>query len=247
MGRYNAMSGKSSRTKAYRARSAVAKAAQLLRVRTTSSSGSYGPPATRGFYGSYSLRGRAELKFVDTTAVNVNVTTSWQLFLVNGVAQGTDFNQRVGRKSSIKSVLFNGNAFPPPVISANSAAGTYMRYVIIYDTQPNSGTLPTGTDIFVNNDPNTAMNLNNRDRFKVLMDVRKQMGSYTMSPAPALIAGSPQNAFWSKYKKCNLETIFSGTAATLGSISTGAIYLCIIGDNPTTSVDYYIRVRFTDL
>lgn len=207
MGR-SVMSGKSTRTKAYRARSAVAKAAQLLRVRTTSATGSYGPPATRGFYGSYSLRGRAELKFVDTTNTNVNVTTTWQLVLVNGVAQGTDFNQRVGRKSSIKSVLFNGNAFPPPVISANSAAGTYMRYVIIYDAQPNSGTLPAGTDIFVNNDPNTVMNLNNRDRFKVLMDVRKQMGSYLFNAAPGLVAGSPNNAFWSKYKKCNLECYF---------------------------------------
>jgi len=241
------MSGKSTRTKAYRARSAVAKAAQLLRVRTASSSGSYGPPATRGFYGQYSLRGRAELKFVDTTATNVAVTTTWTLTLVNGIAQGTDFNQRVGRKSTIKSVLFNGNAFPPTVMNANSAAGTYMRYVIIFDTQPNSGTLPVGTDIFVTNDPNTVMNLNNRDRFRVLMDIRKQLGSYLFNAAPGLVAGSPSNAFWTKYKKCNLETIFSGTAATLGSISTGAIYLCVIGDNPTSALDYYIRVRYIDM
>lgn len=166
-----------SKYKAARARSAVAKAAQLLRARSSSSTSSYGPPANRGFYGAYSLRGRAELKFVDVTANNVAVTTTWQGVLINGIAQGADFNQRIGRKSQMKSILFNGNFFPT-ASTANAYQGIYMRTVIVYDTQPNSGTFPTGTDIFASNDPNSPLNLNNRDRFQVLIDVRKQIGSY---------------------------------------------------------------------
>lgn len=238
MGRYV---GTTKRTKAYRARSAVAKAAQLLRVRTPIPSGSYGPSPTRSF------GGRPELKFVDITAQNVVVGLTWSVLLVNGINQGADFNQRVGRKSTMKSILFNGNTFPTLTPSANSAAGTYLRFCIIYDTQPNSAAVPAGTDIFVSNDPNTAMNLNNRDRFKVLCDVRKQMGSFLFNAAPSLVAGSPNNAYWSKWRKLNHETVFSGTAALISSISTGAIYFCFIGDNPTCSVDYFIRTRFTDM
>ena len=240
--------GTINRAKAQRARSAVAKAAQLLRARSSTFTRSFGPPASRGFYGQYTLRGRAELKFVDVTAINQPVTTTWAGVLINGVAQGSDFNQRIGRKSQMKSVLFNGNFFPGTTISANASQGVYMRVVIIYDTQPNSGTLPVGTDIFVTNDPKSPLNLNNRDRFQILMDVRKQLGSYTFSATPALTAGSPTNAYWTKYRKCNKETIFSGTAATIGSISTGSLYLFYIGDFPGVSmIDYYTRVRFTDM
>ena len=236
-----------SKYKAARARSAVAKAAQLLRARSSSSTSSYGPPANRGFYGAYSLRGRAELKFVDVTANNVAVTTTWQGVLINGIAQGADFNQRIGRKSQMKSILFNGNFFPT-ASTANAYQGIYMRTVIVYDTQPNSGTFPTGTDIFASNDPNSPLNLNNRDRFQVLIDVRKQLGSFQTDATPKLVAGSPSNAYWNKYKKCNKETVFSGTAATIGSISTGSLYLFFIGDfNGVSMIDYYTRVRFTDM
>lgn len=236
-----------SKYKAARARSAVAKAAQLLRARSSSSTSSYGPPASRGFYGTYSLRGRAELKFVDVTSNNVAVTTTWQGVLINGIAQGADFNQRIGRKSQMKSILFNGNFFPT-TSTANAYQGIYMRTVIVYDTQPNSGTFPAGTDIFVSNDPNSPLNLNNRDRFQVLMDVRKQLGSFQTDATPKLVAGSPSNAYWNKYKKCNKETVFSGTAATIGSISTGSLYLFFIGDfNGVSMIDYYTRVRFTDM
>ena len=236
-----------SKYKAARARSAVAKAAQLLRARSSSSSSSYGPPASRGFYGTYSLRGRAELKFVDTTAQNTTVTTTWSGILINGIAQGADFNQRIGRKSQMKSVLFNGNFFPSTT-SANAYQGIYLRTAIIYDSQPNSGTFPLGTDIFAANNPNSPMNLNNRDRFQVIMDIRKQIGSFNTNATPALVAGSPSNAYWNKYKKCSKETVFSGTAATIGSISTGSLYLFWIGDfNGVAMIDYYTRIRFTDM
>lgn len=123
-----------------------------------------------------------------------------------------------------------------------------MRVVIIYDLQPNSGALPSGTDIFAANDPNAPLNLNNRDRFQVLIDVRKQIGSYLFNATPALAAGSPQNSYWNKYKKCNKETVFSGVAATIGAISTGSMYLFYIGDfNGVSMIDYYTRVRFTDM
>lgn len=174
------------------------------------------------------------------------MTTSWQLALVNGIAQGTDFNQRIGRQSTMKSIIFNGNVFNLSTASLNAFNGGYTRLVIIYDSQPNAA-LPSGTDIFATNDPNSPMNLNNRDRFQVLMDVRKQVSAFLMSATPALTAGTPGNAYFKKYRKCNKETVFSGTLGTIANISTGAIYLAYITDAAVAAFDYYIRIRFTDM
>lgn len=216
------------------ARTAVNRAKTLLLARASYNAPLYRAPVP-------------ELKFLDTTATNIAVTTTWQGLLINGIAQGADFNNRIGRKSTMRSILFNGNFFPTSS-TANAYQGIYLRTVIIYDTQPNSSTFPTGTDIFSTNDPNSPMNLNNRDRFQVILDVRKQVGSFQTDATPKLVAGSPSNAYWSKYKKIFKETIFSGTAATLANISTGAMYLFFIGDfNGVSMLDYYTRVRFTDV
>lgn len=225
------------------ARAAVGRANAVLSRRGGMSQGGYGPSFNRG----YNLGGRGELKFVDTSNQNIAMTTSWQLALVNGVAQGTDYTNRVGRKTTMKSVIFNGNVFNLSTASLNAFNGAYCRLVIIYDTQPNSGALPAGTDIFATNDPNSPLNLNNRDRFQVLMDVRKQVSAFLMNATPALATGNPSNAYFKKYMKCNKDTIFSGTANTISSISTGAVYLCFIADFAAAAFDYYIRIRFTDL
>jgi len=179
--------------------------------------------------------------------LNTAVPVTWSVNLINGVTQGTDFNSRIGRQMQNKSILFNGNIFPVITPSTSATQGLMFRVVIIYDTQPNSGSLPAGTDIFVANDPHSPMNLNNRDRFKVLVDKKGQLGSYLTSAGGTIISGAPQNAWWSKYKKCNLETVFSGTTNAIGSMATGSIYICYIGDFVGISlIDYYTRVRFTD-
>lgn len=225
-------------------RRAIAKAANMLKRRMAGTPRA--PLATRGFWGQYSGRGRAELKYKDTAAANVGIPATWNLILLNGIAQGTDYTERIGRQSTMKSILFNGNTFPTTTMSANAYQGTMVRFAIIYDTQPN-GVAPAGTDIFIANTTLSPINLVNRDRFRVLMDVRKQIGSFLLTATPALSAGSPANTYWSKYKKCNLDEQFSGTANTISSISTGALYLLFISDNSNVCMyDYHIRVRYTD-
>lgn len=236
-----------SRSRGQKARAAVAKAAQLLRARSATPTGSYAAPATRGWYGGYAARGRPELKFVDVQLQNSPITITWSVQLINGVVQGTDYNQRIGRKVVNKSLLFNGNISMASGNNISNAQGTFCRVVVIYDSQPNSGTIPAGTDIFAFNDPNSPMNLNNRDRFKVVIDKRCQVGAFLTSGGGTLATGSPNDCYWSKYKKMNMETIFSNTAATLGSISTGSLYVCYVSDFATTTIlDFVTRVRYLD-
>ena len=209
------------------AKQAVNRASAVLRARSVTVPGSFGPPANRGFYGSYTLRGRTELKTVDVTAQNQTVPVGGTVILLNSVAQGSDFTNRIGRKIIMKSILMNINIFPLNGASLNNTLGTYTRCSVIYDTQPNSGALPSYTDVFASAEPNAPINLNNRDRFYVLIEMRGQIHSYTTNASSQLATGSPANKYFSKYRKMTKETIFSGTGAGIGNISTGAVYLVI--------------------
>ena len=244
------MRGVSKRTtgtsrKSAAARIAVSRANAVLKARSAMSPGSYGPPATRGFYNFGG--GRNELKYIDLAAVDQNIGTGGTVVLINGCATGTDIQNRIGRKICMKSIVFNVNNFPVPVV-ANALAGIMLRHMIIYDTQPNSaGTVPAVTDILQAATTLSPLNLNNRDRFKVIYDKRSQIGSFSITTGPFLTGGSPQNVFWSKYRKLNHDVIFSGVGDTIGNISTGAMYLLFIGDFASVArTDFYTRIRFQD-
>lgn len=123
--------------------------------------------------------------------------------------------------------------------------GDYVRTLVVYDCQTNSAT-PATTDILEVASFESPMNLNNRDRFKVIFDKVHVMNPVTYTGA-ALTAGSPFAKHMYKYKKINLEVINSGTGGTAGSIQTGGIFLLIIGlNNNGSTTNYYSRVRFTD-
>lgn len=208
------------------------------------------PLATRGFRGQYYRRGtRKELKFVDTGALNTAITATWQVVHLNGVAQGSDYNQRIGRHMYTKSILANILCYNGNLVVNSQPQGIGIRVLLIWDYQPNSaGAVPTGLEIFSSNTCLSAMNLNNRDRFKVIKDWKTQIGAFTIGAGPptVLTAGAPQNRYLTTYKKCNLETIFSGTTAALSSQSTGALYLCWIADVLGAGIDYMVRSRFED-
>lgn len=217
----------------------IARAARLIRKRMARSPRA--PLSTRGLTGAY--RGLKELKFNDVAASAQALTTTWSVAVLNGITQGTDFNQRIGRHAIMKSILFNGVVYNS---TTSNPLGVFCRFVILLDNQVNSGAIAGGTDIFATNDPLSPMNLNNRDRFQVLMDIRKQIGPFTIT-AGALTGGAPQNQFWSKYRKCFYDTVYSGTSNTIGSISSGAIILAIICDTMTSAaLNFYTRVRYID-
>lgn len=231
------------------ARQAVNRASAILGKRSAMS---MAPSSTRGFYGAYrqfSRRGIPELKFADRantiltqTFINLNGT-----FLLNGITQGTDYNQRIGRQITVKSILLNlliaYDLTAPSIGSAQN--GNLVRVMVIYDGQPNSGTLATGADILADQTSTTSpMNLDNRDRFKVIIDKRFNLNG--MYYSTNLVAGNPTSVYMSKYKKLNLDVIFSGTANTIGSISTGAFILLVQVSDPNAAIQYWSRIRYHD-
>jgi hypothetical protein len=177
---------------------------------------------------------RVERKFTDNT-VAVAALLAPSLLLVNGVATGTDYNNRIGREIAMKSVYLRlSGANTVDQIAA-------LRIMIVYDKQPN-GTLPAITDILTAADTISPNNLNNKDRFITLSDQERQISTAADRGFTHVV-----------YKKVGLPVQFSGTNATIASISTGAVYLILIpillssgASTANFTVGYNLRTRFTD-
>lgn len=216
---------------------ALNKAAAVFRARNTAIMGSPYSYTFRGGGG-----GGKELKTIDTSGVNSVVTAAGAVVLLNGVAQGSDYTDRIGRKTCMKSMFFK---FDCRLASVSTPGGETVRALIVYDSQAN-GAAPTVAAILATATPLSPMNLNNRDRFKVLKDWIIPL-EFSVFTTGALTSGSPTRHIRKTYKKINLDVIFGGTGATIASIQTGSIYLLTIGIvGSVAAFDYDSRVRFVD-
>lgn len=148
--------------------------------------------------------------------------------LLNGVAQGTTENQRVGRKIQMKSLLINW------ALDNSATVGEGFRILVVYDKQP-SGGFPLATDILFSTSELSAMQLNNADRFIVLHnEFINQNGT-----ACATIG--------SFYVKMGLDAVYTSTGALIANMNTGSIYLMFA--NATTAsrtLNFFSRVRYLD-
>lgn len=199
----------------------------------------FAPLATRGFrgiYGGYGQRRRntKERKFVDTTIALQSATNTGALVLCNGVTQGTDYNQRIGRKFTMRTLYVRAATYT----QGAAPVADLVRLMLVFDCQAN-GAAPAITDILTAVSTTAANNLNNRDRFKVIMDK-------VLANSP----NGPENVFRKVFKKGFWETINSGTTNAIGSIQSGSLYFVYIGDQVASAnnvvLNCTIRVRFED-
>lgn len=181
------------------------------------------------------VRDEVEKKNADVeTGVTVPLTSSFATpALVNGIAQSTTPGGHIGRRATMKSLQLRYTAAPSNNVSQ-------VRVLLVYDKQTNAAT-PTATDIVQSNVFTSPLNLQNKDRFVVLMD-----------EVSAIMPSTTQNVSGSRYMKMNLPITFNGsTAATVAAIQTGAIWLLVANNSDpaigtTSNFYYYTRVRFTD-
>jgi len=199
------------------------------------------PLRTGGFFGTRRTMHEKKTVDVDTTAVSVNTTPS--LTLLNGIAAGTDFTDRIGRKVILKSLQIRYGIEPTDqIVGVN-----HMRFLIVYDRQTN-GAAPIITDILKASSPFSQMNLNNRDRFQVLWD-KVHVQPFAANTATQAVSFGQTVWCGKKYRTLKHEMIFGGTAATVASIQTGSIYLLAVGTNTATADSTFIfntRIRFID-
>lgn len=174
-----------------------------------------------------------ERKYNDVgTALDFDNAGTNNIVLLNGIAQGSDVTNRIGRRFNNVSIQMRYTIQTAPTTPVAAAA----RLMLVFDTQSN-GAAPTILQILSSNSTQGPMNLDNRDRFKVIHDI-----THVVQPS------GPEIVYEKYYKKINLETTNSGTTNTVSSIATGALYLLMIGDLVSSeAVGFAItRVRYTD-
>lgn len=175
-------------------------------------------------------------------------TTGSLMFLCNSVAEGTDWNQRVGlsiRHSYIQLA----------VSIVNTAGQDWGYYCIVYDRQP-QGSLPVGSDIFDNaNTPYNNLGYACRnthlypDRFQVIMHQDFRIGANNGGSEPWFMK---HYVDLSKQKGRDAESRYSSTGSTIANINEGALYFfvgsgCNNNAGGASTVNVFTRYRFTDV
>lgn len=160
---------------------------------------------------------------------------------INLIAQGTDYNQRIGRIINLQSLEFSYD------IRCDYAANAYTttKIVLFYDKQTN-GSSPVYSDVYYNTSIHSRKNVNNEDRFQILHEevIGQQMGE----------SGSLPQSTWNAivrrkgYIRLNgMKTMFSGTTAITANLDSGGLFLVAVNDNNAHSfIQGVFRVRYYD-
>jgi len=180
---------------------------------------------------------------------------------VNLISAGTSINNRVSRRVRMTSLEVDG-WFVPIATTASARNPTFMRFVVVYDRQSN-GTLPQLNAVFQDIQASSTMpttitvatshfNLNNRDRFIVLLDERfllpaLQGATGFTSTAPAAIpVHDLRNYIVQRHIKLHgLSSHYqadSGTAV-YGDVANGTIFAAIF-DSASTVEDATSQSNF---
>lgn len=206
------------------------------------------PAASRG----YKLND-VELKVFDTAFANTAVNTTGIVTPICLPQLGSDFTNRIGRKITLRSVQVKGQialdlAIAPGV--GNSPA-QLVRFMIINDMQPN-GTLATIADILLAANPAAPLNLNFRDRFRIITDRIFNLGPLLLddTATQSYAAVANPSATINVYRRLNDNVVFNTSTGAIADITTGALLLVMIGNVASGAgeslAQLIARVRFAD-
>lgn len=167
-------------------------------------------------------------KYSDNNA-STTISNTGDFYLLNGIAEGSDNTQRVGRR------ITPTHADWKRTIENTSSTDT-VREILFVDYQADGAT-PTTTTLLASANPLAHYNFDQLHRFEILSDNLVEIGGSNWKPL--------QSDSFSDQVAGN--TVYEGTGATVASITTGAIYLFYISTRAsTTSLTLYTRVTFYD-
>lgn len=205
-----------------------------------------------------------EIKFVDNaltgTLFRTDSTPPVGVYL-GGPVQGAAPYQRIGQRIANKSIRIRGIVQPV----ASSTATTMGRIVVVYDEQAN-GAVPAWSDVVLaytaagasSSSTYDGINMNNRERFKVLVDEQFWLPATTIT-AGVVTAGQQFDATGNKKAAPwnfdrfvplkDLVTHFKASAGGIGDVATGAIIMYVVtsGSDSSYQFDWSSRLRYDDL
>lgn len=185
-----------------------------------------------------------ELKYLDIVSTGYVADTTGSVTCLNLTAVGDDNTNRDGRQIINKSIHIQGLLQP----SDDSTSPNLSRMLIVWDSQPN-GAIATITDILVASTSVSSTNLNNRERFRILKDLRLSQGKVDTT-ATSAFSNSDNTYCVNEFIKLNdLKTTYSGTTAVIASVATGALLMVTIGSVVAAAGGTFgvtTRLRFAD-
>lgn len=193
---------------------------------------------------------RGELKFFDNAVTKEPVLVGGDMFAtVNGIAQGTGENQRIGRRITIRSVQWRWVVHMDQLILQNTPnSGDNIRLILFIDKQCN-GAGAAVIDILETLSWQSFRNLANSDRFDILMDKQYDMAYLTQSQNASddLFgqSGFSKNRFFD-IDNLNIPIEFDGTDGLIGEITSNNISIMVITQAGKCNIISTVRVRFTD-
>ncbi len=185
-----------------------------------------------------------EHKFLDLSVGSNVILPTGEIITDNltPIPQGTDEDERIGRKVTINQIFFKGNLILPET-STNSNTSDILRLVLYVDHQPN-GAVPSLLDYFDVAEYDSFRNLANTKRFTVLYD-----RNHTLN---ASAAESTQScAFIKDLKiskpKLNIQVNYDSTLGALTELTTRAIGFMGISQGGFIEIEGKWRIRYTDM
>lgn len=204
-----------------------------------------GRTRTGGYYGRFQKNG--ETKFFDDTVPSLNITaTAVILDSPNLIPQGVTESTRVGRKCTLKSIMWQGEIHLNLQTDDATPTGDFVRLICYWDKQCN-GANATATDILQTDNWNEFNNLANSQRFKILWN--KTLVFNHTAGAGASTAANVWPIMYKRFKfmkKCNIPLEFSATSGAIATVKSNNIGLLAISRNGECDMLYKTRVRFTD-
>lgn len=216
-------------------------------------------------------RMRPEVKVLDVTPTTHLLGNGMILTYLNLVREGTGFWNRVGRKICMKSLYVTG-FITPTFANAAALAEDYNRIIVFYDRQANGA--PISYDNLIQSVPQDGVtfsslafdhvNMNNRERFIILMDRRIVTAPIGINGVTAVnnnivndsnLSGNDEGYKITRYIKLqDLETHYLSNSVpmTIADITTGALGILTIAVNATGNsraynFNYTTRLKFYDV
>lgn len=205
---------------------------------------------------------KPELKAFDVTVVPTFATAAAgdTPLVLNAMVAGTEVYNRVGRKIYMKSVHIRGQIFSAATTALDEQE---LRMMLVYDSNPNAAQTTLGQLLLDSNvggglDVNSNINLDNRERFKVIKEWFWHQGGAAGANTGQIIAtgqtslqdGSQCLTVNAYIKLHGLEAVYNGTnAGTFADIASGSLLLFTFCDTLATNCWKFFgktRLRYQD-
>ncbi len=159
-----------------------------------------------------------ESKFSDLTSAVITIPSALAIIQpVHLIQQGDQASQRNGDSITLTSIQAK-------FLLTTGTAGdnNLVRFLVVHDKQCN-GAVFAAADLFLDASAqdilNSPLNLDNKHRFRVLLDQYVQINDAGVA-----------NHVWKMYKKLNMKIRYDATAGAITDVTSNNIYVCFVGD-----------------